>query len=72
MLEIRLKEECDNWLRKVVQEISTLPEELAHISVVKFTNEYRLRKAVRGCAAGEMSLGKPRRLLECPGENSWR
>ncbi|MCD6255697.1 MAG: UPF0175 family protein [Deltaproteobacteria bacterium] len=58
MLEIKLKEEYDKWLKKIAQEVSISPEELAYISIKKFINEYRMRKAVRAYVEGEISLGK--------------
>ena len=47
MLEIKLKEEYDKWLRKIAKEVSISPEELAYMSIEKFIKEYRTRKAVR-------------------------
>jgi len=58
MLEIKLKEEYDEWLRKISREVSIAPEELAYMSIEKFINEYRTRKAVRAYVEGEISLGK--------------
>ena len=36
MLEIKLKEEYDKWLRKIAQEVSISPEGLAYMSIEKF------------------------------------
>ncbi|NQE54553.1 hypothetical protein C5S29_13265, partial [ANME-1 cluster archaeon GoMg3.2] len=36
MLEIKLKEEYDEWLRKISREVSIAPEELAYMSIEKF------------------------------------
>jgi len=58
MLEIKLKEEYDEWLRKIAQEIRSSPEELVYMSVEKFIKEYRMRKAVRAYVEGGISLGK--------------
>jgi len=58
MLEIKLKEEYDKWLRKIAKEVSISPEELAYMSIEKFIREYRTRKAVRAYVEGEISLGK--------------
>ena len=58
MLEIKLKEEYDEWLRKISKEVSISPEELAYMSIEKFIKEYRTRKAVRAYVEGEISLGK--------------
>jgi predicted HTH domain antitoxin len=58
MLEIKLKEEYDEWLRKIAREVSISPEELAYMSIEKFIKEYRTRKAVRAYVEGEISLGK--------------
>ena len=58
MLEIKLKEEYDEWLRKIAQEVSISPEELAYMSIEKFINEYRTKKAVKAYVEGEISLGK--------------
>lgn len=58
MLEIKLKEEYDEWLRKIAQEVSISPEELAYMSIEKFINEYRTRKAVKEYVEGKVSLGK--------------
>ncbi|MGB7533552.1 MAG: hypothetical protein WA977_11345 [Halobacteriota archaeon] len=40
MLEIRLKEEYDEWLRKISREVRISPEELAYMSIEKFIKEY--------------------------------
>jgi len=45
MLEIKLREEYDKWLRKIAQEVSISPEELAYMSIENFIKEYRRRKA---------------------------
>ena len=58
MLEIKLKEESDIWMKRIAYEISISPEELAYMSIEKFINEYRTRKAIRGYVEGEISLGK--------------
>jgi predicted HTH domain antitoxin len=58
MLEIKLKEEYDKWLRKIAREVSISPEEVAYMSIEKFINEYRTRKAVRAYVEGKISLGK--------------
>jgi predicted HTH domain antitoxin len=58
MLEIKLKGEYDEWLRKIAREVSISPEELAYLSIEKFIKEYRTRKAVRAYVEGEISLGK--------------
>ena len=47
MLEIKLKEEYDEWLRKISREVSISLEELAYMSIEKFIKEYRTRKAVK-------------------------
>ncbi|NQE46627.1 hypothetical protein C5S31_11460 [ANME-1 cluster archaeon GoMg2] len=58
MLEIKLKEEYDAWLRKISKEVSISPEELAYMSIEKFIKEYRTRKAVKAYVEGKISLGK--------------
>ena len=58
MLEIKLKEEYDEWLRKIAREVSISPEELAYMSIEKFIKEYRTRKAVKAYVEGKISLGK--------------
>lgn len=58
MLEIKLKEEYDEWLRKIAKEVSISPEEVAYMSIEKFIDEYRTRKAVKRYVEGEISLGK--------------
>jgi len=58
MLEITLKEEYDEWLRKISREVRISPEELAYMSIEKFIKEYRTRKAVKAYVEGEISLGK--------------
>jgi predicted HTH domain antitoxin len=58
MLEIKLKEEYDKWLRKIAREVSISPEELAYMSIEKFIKEYITRKAVKAYVEGEISLGK--------------
>jgi predicted HTH domain antitoxin len=58
MLEIKLEGEYDAWLRKIAQEVSISPEEVAYMSIEKFIDEYRTRKAVKRYVEGEISLGK--------------
>lgn len=58
MLEIKLREEYDKWLRKIAQEVSISPEELAYMSIENFIKEYRRRKAIREYVEGDVSLGK--------------
>ncbi|MCK4735846.1 MAG: UPF0175 family protein [Methanophagales archaeon] len=58
MLEIKLKEECDIWMKRIAHEVSISPEELAYRSIEKFIKEYRTRKAIRGYVEGKLSLGK--------------
>jgi hypothetical protein len=45
MLEIKLKQEYDTGLKKIAQEVSIPPEELAYMSIEKFINEYRTSSA---------------------------
>ena len=58
MLEIKLKEESDIWMKRIANEVNIPAEKLAYMSIEKFINEYRTRKAIRGYVEGEMSLGK--------------
>lgn len=57
-IRLKLKEENDKWLREIAREIGISPEELAHVSIENFVNEYRQRKAIRKYVEGEVSLGK--------------
>jgi len=66
MLEIKLKEEYDEWLRKISREVRISPEELAYMSIEKFINEYRTRKAVRAYVEGKISLGKAAEVAGMP------
>ena len=58
MLEVTLKGECDVWMKRIANEVNIPAEKLAYISIEKFINEYRTRKAIRGYVEGEISLGK--------------
>jgi predicted HTH domain antitoxin len=58
MLEVKLKEECDVWMKRIANEVNIPAEKLAYMSIEKFINEYRTRKAIRGYVEGEISLGK--------------
>ena len=66
MLEIKMKDEYDRWLRKIAEEVRISPEELAYMSIEKFINEYRTRKAVRAYVEGEISLGKAAEVAGMP------
>ena len=66
MLEIKLKEEYDEWLRKISREVRVSPEELAYMSIEKFIREYRTRKAVKAYVEGESSLGKAAEVAGMP------
>ncbi|OEU53419.1 MAG: hypothetical protein BA871_17145 [Desulfuromonadales bacterium C00003096] len=56
MLEIKLKEEYDEWLRKISREVRISPEELAYMSIEKFIKEYRTRKAVKAYVEGTIEF----------------
>ena len=69
-ISINIKDDYLKWLHEISKETSTDKEELIKISIIKYVQEYKLRKAIRKYTDGSVSLGKaseiagmPKRLL---------
>jgi predicted HTH domain antitoxin len=69
-ISVNIKDDYLKWLHEISKETSTDKEELIKSSIIKYIQEYKLRKAIRKYTAGSVSLGKaseiagiPKRLL---------
>lgn len=65
-IKISLQDDYLNRLQEISKETSTNKEELIKSSILKFIQEYNLRKAIRKYAEGQVSLGKASEIAGLP------
>ncbi|MCX9014026.1 MAG: UPF0175 family protein [Candidatus Methanoperedens sp.] len=65
-ITVSLKDECLKMLQEISKESSIEKEELIKSSIVKYIQEYKLRKAIRKYTEGEISLGKASEIADIP------
>ncbi len=65
-ITVNLKEDYLKWLREISKETSTEKEELIKSSIIKYIQEYKLRKAIRKYSEGSVSLGKASEIAGLP------
>lgn len=65
-ITINLKDDYLKWLQEISKETSTGKEELVKSSIIKYIQEYKLRKAIRKYTEGSVSLGKASEIAGMP------
>ena len=65
-ITVDLKDDYLKWLHEISKETSTDKEELIKSSIIKYIQEYKLRKAIRKYTEGSASLGKASEIAGLP------
>ncbi len=65
-ITVNLKDDHLKWLQEISKETSTDKEELIKSSIIKYIQEYKLRKAIRKYTEGSISLGKASEIAGLP------
>lgn len=65
-ITVNLKDDYLKWLQEISKETSTDKEELIKSSIIKYIQEYKLRKAIRKYTEGSVSLGKASEIAGLP------
>ncbi len=65
-ITVNLKDDYLKWLQEISKETSMDKEELIKSSIIKYIQEYKLRKAIRKYTEGSVSLGKAAEIAGLP------
>ncbi len=65
-IKINLQDDYLRRLQEISKETSTNKEELIKSSILKYIQEYNLRKAIRKYTEGQVSLGKASEIAGLP------
>ena len=65
-ITVDIKDDYFKWLREISKETSTNKEEIIKSSIIKYIQEYKLRKAIRKYTEGSVSLGKASEIAGLP------
>ncbi len=65
-ITVNLKDDYLKWLQEISNETSTDKEELVKSFIIKYIQEYKIKKAIRKYIEGSVSLGKASEIAGLP------
>jgi|SRR3972149_3559829 len=65
-ITVNLKDDYLKWLQEISKETSTDKEELVKSFIIKYIQEYKVKKAIRKYTEGSVSLGKASEIAGLP------
>ena len=65
-ISVNIKDDYMKWLHEISKETSIDKEEIIKSSIIKYVQEYKLRKAIRKYIEGSVSLGKASEIAGLP------
>lgn len=65
-ISVNIENDYIKWLQEIAQDASSTKEDVIHSFVIKYLQEYKLRKAIRKYTEKEISLGKAAEIADMP------